>query len=252
MMWLARLPISLLLKFNYTDVADDSWDPEPGNQWTQMLFPSYVEEKRSRSAAETINLPTIVSSSEVEEALRLEKEQLTQHPGYNKVFWSRPEGIDKASHYVLIVGAYKYELRDISPAKDRSQVRYCASEIVCQHDGCHRALLSAPSKPDESAWYDILLVGWTRLSHEDIDRICSDLGRKWKYRLFWRGRNGGNCQHFLRAVGEQIIAPSMRASNWDWFRHDRMGPVQYAQEWSMIQARQDRDMRDQSFPSRFD
>src|SRR4051794_13756039 len=66
-----------------------------------------------------------------------EKEQLTLHPELDKVFWSRPEGIDKVAHYVIIVNGNKYELRDVSERHDRSQIAYRTARVAFTvHEKC--------------------------------------------------------------------------------------------------------------------
>lgn len=118
-----------------------------------------------------------------------------------------------ATHYVLIVGDHKYELRGVSAWRDRSQIQYSASEAIVQPQGLHSAFLTTPDRPSQDVRYDLLLIRWMDQSHEQIDRIFSELGGKGKNRMFLRVGKVGNRQHFPGTVREQFVTKDMRASN---------------------------------------
>jgi hypothetical protein len=169
----------------------------------------------------------------VERVWVAEEREMQMFPEMHKVFWSRPADIDKVSHYVLLVNGRKYELRDVSSKHDRSAIQYRTSEVQYDIPSRHAAWLRELGGQSRGGLYDLLLIGWTSLSHEQIDKICSEAGMTWKYRLYWRGWNAGNCQHFVRVVADQVIPRRYQASNWGWFRYDRMGVIQLAQEENM-------------------
>lgn len=148
-------------------------------------------------------------------------EELRKYPGMTKVFWSRTVGMNKVSHYVLIVGDHKYELRDAGGQRRKSDIAYATRLYVPPDD------LSIFRR------YSVYLIGWTNFTHEQINSICQRHAQEWRYsylRSKIRGR-GGNCQHFLRVVGDEIIADKAhRAMAWDWFRFDR---ISVAQQWEL-------------------
>ncbi|KAH7096073.1 hypothetical protein FB567DRAFT_48644 [Paraphoma chrysanthemicola] len=209
-----------------------------------------------------------ISREELTDAVKAEQEELSRHPEMQNVFLSRPVGLDKKTHYVLVIGDRKYELRlhggdqnpNVEKEKDEPELRY-NTDLVAIHtcepkarerplDTIHKRRLFNPktqvyAKND----FDVLLVGWTTATAEEIDHICTNTMGKWVYRHFLNTSTSGNCQNFVRIVADQICrqdplapyAPSSpsqdcdaatqryHASNWDWFMHDVYGPIQQAQ-----------------------
>ncbi|KAI9932616.1 hypothetical protein MW887_008863 [Aspergillus wentii] len=174
-----------------------------------------------------------VEPEDIELALQHEMDELSMHLDMEPVWFSRPLGLDQGKHYVLVVNNQKYELRN------RQHVRYntdpinfedCSEEElpVGQSYG-HTWRLRNTRTDADTGLFDVLLIGWTNATHEEIDRFCKELIEGWKYRLVLRTKKGGNCQHFIQAIANSIIPTECRALAWSWFQHGSYGPLQKAQ-----------------------
>ncbi|KAH7093414.1 hypothetical protein FB567DRAFT_173916 [Paraphoma chrysanthemicola] len=244
MYWAGRLPIHLL---NGTfHERSQSWPREEvteHNYFARRLFPPLNDNNGAQTT-----LRNSETEGRVQKAFMDESKELGMHPDMHKVYWSRPAGIDKVSHYVLLVNGHKYELRDVSEARDRSCVRYRTAEVEYNEPVKHMARVRDLNSANAGAIFELLLIGWTTFTHEEINRICDQAGDKWTYtRVFRLGSNTGNCQHFVRKVAEELIVKKYRATNWGWFRHDRMGPIQLAQRAAIDQAQRAEDHQLDSF-----
>lgn len=228
MLWVGKMPINLLngtFSRHYQSWPRDEYVSD-NNYWARRLFPPLRD-----VAVNKVAIEARVAEQEAARAWKKEEEELTLHPEQHKVFWSRPMGIDKVSHYVLIVNGQKYELRDVSERRDRSRIEYRTAKVAFAPPRRHATVLSEPENPTSTRGvYDLLLIGWTAMTHQQIDAICSQVDRKWKYSIGFGGANSGNCQHFVRKVADEIIPKNRRAANWEWFRNDRMGPIQHLQD----------------------
>ncbi|KAM0703955.1 hypothetical protein Q7P35_008961 [Cladosporium inversicolor] len=210
-----------------------------------------------------------ISKEDLKNAMDAERKELGQHLEMQQVFLSRPVGLDKGSHYVLIVGKRKYELRlhgsnqrsdRKKKGEDCPQLRY-NTDLVAVHpcepdavrkslDTIHRRRLWNPNTQSYATnLFDVLLVGWTTGTAEEIDHICSTTIENWVYRRLINTDASGNCQNFVRIVADRICrkdvlasyppqrldqesdsrARDYHASNWDWFMRDVYGPIQQAQ-----------------------
>jgi hypothetical protein len=118
--WAGRLPIHLL---NGTfHERSQSWprvEVTEHNHYARRLFPPLND----NNGAQT-RLRNSETERRVQKLLVEESKELGLHPNMHKVFWSRRAGIDKVSHYVLLINGHKYELKDVSEARDRSSIRY--------------------------------------------------------------------------------------------------------------------------------
>ncbi|KAJ6442947.1 hypothetical protein O9K51_04126 [Purpureocillium lavendulum] len=234
MLWAGKLPIHALdgtFGQYYQSRPRDEYVFDD-NYFARRLFPPLRDIAVKRMTAQVR-----VAQSRAEAAWEQERRELEMHSEWHQVFWSRPIGIDKVSHYVLIVNGHKYELRDVSRRHDRSQIRYRTAGVAFDRLGGHAAVLSEPGNPAQPLGvYNLLLIGWTTMSHEQIHGVCRQVDRKWKYSFGFGGTSSGNCQHFTRKVADEILPKDFRASNWDWFRHDKMGPIQALQDILVQQA----------------
>ncbi|KAL3465245.1 hypothetical protein BJX64DRAFT_275342 [Aspergillus heterothallicus] len=183
---------------------------------------------------EAFGSPYKVSAEEVEAALQTEQSEESRTLDMQQVWFSRPEGLDKRNHYVLIIGGSKYELRNKHKPRyntDSIEVRHIDSQryqsrvrIVREPHLCR--LRNPRTNEDYDDRYNVFLIGWTNKAHVQIDAICKKTISNWRYRTIYQTNRGGNCQHFVRSVAEQIIAPEYRASAWPYFRNDVYGPIQ--------------------------
>jgi len=218
-----------------------SWDeffPLPQGDkkyWAVKLF------RRSSSLVDDLFGPKyVLKQDELEAAKKCEEEESALHPGLHKVWFSRPIGLDKGTHYVLIVDNRKYELRnkknvvyntkrvEVLPlAKTHRNIsdtegyigRYARSVRNLETD------TEVSGRPGEET-YNVILIGWTRNTHEEIDHLCKEHIDGWHYRLALKTRKGGNCQHFIRQIADAIVPENCRASAWSYFRNDVYGPFQ--------------------------
>ncbi|KAK3613337.1 hypothetical protein LTR22_028192, partial [Elasticomyces elasticus] len=155
-------------------------------------------------------------------------------------WFSRPIGLDKGTHYVLIVNNRKYELRNKKNVKyntKRVEVLPLAQEqpnisdterYIGRYASSIRNLetnAKVPKRPGEEA-YNVILIGWTRNTEEEIDQLCKYNIKEWHYRLALRSKKGGNCQHFIRQIADVIVPGDCTASAWPYFRNDEYGPIQ--------------------------
>lgn len=242
MLWVGKLPIHLLNGTFYE--SRQTWAREEvtdGNYWARRLFPPLDDSNGAR-----VEIRRREREILVERAWANEERELKLFPEMHKVFWSRPASLDKVSHYVLLVNGHKYELRDVSAERDRSLIKYRTAKVNYSVPNRHTAWVKEVTDELRGGVYDLLLIGWTSLTHDQIDSICKEADKTWRYRLYWRGRQSGNCQHFVRVIADQVMSRKHRASNWGWFRYDRMGDIQLAAEQSAIelerQAREHEEM----------
>jgi hypothetical protein len=123
------------------------------------------------------------------------------------VYSSQRATFGSINHQVLFVnhrdvGPYKYELR--MPRNDgQAQAEYTCSPITAQ-----QARRKVPLRDSGDNFY-VYLVGWTTLSHTQIDEFCDSL-MPWDYSSVTH-----NCQHFIREVGRHIV--TTQAIDWDFF-----------------------------------
>lgn len=123
------------------------------NYYARRLFPPLND----NNGAQTM-LRNSETEKRVQRAFMDESKELEMYPDMHKVYWSRPTGIDKVSHYVLLVNGHKYELKDVSEARDRSRVRYRTAEV--QHDVPvrHLAHVRDLRNANSREIYELLLV----------------------------------------------------------------------------------------------
>ena len=209
-------------------------EPFEDSIWGSRLFQTnnynlWKEEQRKLDAIER---------SLQDDALAEEQARRNQHK--NKVYWSRPEGLDTITHYVLIINGQKYELRDVSENHDGRRIRYRTSPISMTNITRNSCFLYDPERPDERRQYSVYLIGWTTLSHEEIDSVCEALNENWQYQWIRLAESAqaGNCQHFLREVADQIIEQGSFTRDWGWFLHNQIGPEQMAQVSATEESRE--------------
>jgi hypothetical protein len=154
MYWAGRLPIHLL-NGTFHEMSQN-WPREEvteHNYYARRLFPPLND----NNGAQTM-LHNSETEGRVQRAFMDESKELEMYPDMHKVFWSRPAGIDKVSHYVLLVNGHKYELKDVSEARDRSCVRYRTAEVEYDVPVRHFAHVRDPNNENGGGIYELLLV----------------------------------------------------------------------------------------------
>jgi hypothetical protein len=137
------------------------------------------------------------------------------------VYASQRATFGSVNHQILIVnhqdGPYKYELK--MPENDgQARAEYVPAPTK-------QARRTVPLKDSGDNFY-VYLIGWTTLSHDQIDAFCNTL-MPWAYSSRTR-----NCQHFIRLVGDHIV--TTQAMDWGFFARGEETPYQ---AWLMGQWR---------------
>lgn len=132
------------------------------------------------------------------------------------VYCSQRAAFGSLNHQVLMVdhhdvGPHKYEL-NIPNYDGQAQATYSCSPVER-----NRAQRTVPLTNSGDDFY-VYLIGWTTMSHTDIDTFCQTL-MPWNY-----SSTRSNCQHFIRRVGRHIV--TTQALDWGFFADGEETPYQ--------------------------
>jgi hypothetical protein len=182
--------------------------PEPEDthnvRFAQGREPTEQEFRRARAARDT--------------------EELIQDRG-SQVWFSRPAGIDSNAHFVLVINGHKYELRLNRSFKKPYYYTAPATSIDISKRKVYLERAAQVFDAEHLKLYNVYLIGWTDMKHEEIDAVCREVIRGWTYHRIWigPGKRRGNCQSYVRRVAERIIPKDKRAQDWRWFANSQYG-----------------------------
>ncbi|KAM3461424.1 hypothetical protein MY5147_009932, partial [Beauveria neobassiana] len=150
---------------------------------------------------------------------RLEKESSNEFG--EPVFLSHYTNNGVFRHWVLHAHGHKYELRRKAPSaaqieRQGSTSLFASAEyyepVVGVSGFCmelYKSSVLAAYSPEIGCFF-YSMVGWTTFSEQDIERECWEVFQRFgNYGLFYN-----NCQHFLRALADEIV--TTRAPDWQW------------------------------------
>ncbi|KAM3540107.1 hypothetical protein ARSEF1564_006981 [Beauveria bassiana] len=150
---------------------------------------------------------------------RLEKESSNEFG--EPVFLSHYTNNGVFRHWVLHAHGHKYELRRKAPSAAQiewqgSTSLFASAEyyepVVGVSGFCmelYKSSVLAAYSPEIGCFF-YSMVGWTTFSEQDIERECWEVFQRFgNYGLFYN-----NCQHFLRALADEIV--TTRAPDWQW------------------------------------
>lgn len=190
-------------------VASEDWKAEQRKKQLEKNK-QFLQTKRGQKMMRSRHMRRYMKKREEKlaegAALRQRQEQDTAKG--ERVWFSRHVENGRLRHWVLLTYNTKYELRRAANGGDG---KFTFSSRPFTIDQEQRQAFAADWKMPEADGYFVCLIGWTRMSKEQVDAACQQTFKEFpEYNLFWN-----NCQHFLKNMAERILVA--HAADYSWF-----------------------------------